>query len=145
VARENIPEVIWWRMVMDTLSLRYEFFAMFPMFSAFELAELSASELAGGFETMRRWQREARVFSVRDGDREYFPKFQFDEAGRPLRIIAELLAILRKHKARSDWDNAMWFMGPNGWLDGPCPVDLLLTNPALVMDAAEQEVLPHIE
>lgn len=119
-------------MVMDTLSLRYEFFTLFPTYTVFELAECLASEPQEGIENVRRWQSEAKVFSVRDGDREYFPKFQFDQEGRPLAVITELLAILRQHKARSDWDNAFWFIGANGWLDGPRPVDLLSTEPELV-------------
>lgn len=130
---------------MDTLSLRYEFFMAFPVLTPLGLAELSASEREVGLEAVKRWRESARIFAVQDGDREYFPSFQFDDTGRPLPIIGELLAILGQHKARSDWDNAFWFIGANGWLDGPRPVDLLLSSPDLVKDAAEQEVLPHIE
>ena len=60
-------------------------------------------------------------------------------------IVAELIAILRQHKARTDWDSALWFAVANGWPDGSCPVGLMLDDPDLVKDAAEQEVLPHIE
>jgi hypothetical protein len=132
-------------MVMDTLYLRRQFFLTFPVVTAQELAELPAAQSGTGVEAVAQWRREKRIFSVNDGDREYFPSFQFDGEGHPLPIIAELLAILGQFKERSDWDNAMWFAGANGWLDGSCPVDLLLSDPALVKDAAEQEVLPHIE
>jgi len=132
-------------MVLDTLYLRRRFFQSFPVATACDLAEMPAAQVDAGLESVALWHNEKKIFSVRDGDREYFPRFQFDQEGAPLPIIAELLAILGQYKARSDWDNALWFAGANGWLDGPCPVELLLADPELVRDAAEQEVLPHIE
>lgn len=132
MGRENIPEEFWWRMVMDTLYLRRAFFREFAVAVAHELAEMPAAKADAGLQTVARWLLEQRIFSVRDGDREYFPRFQFDERGAPLPVIAALLKILGQHKARSDWDNAMWFAGGNGWLDGACPLDLLRSDPELV-------------
>jgi hypothetical protein len=145
MTRGNIPEEFWWRMVMDTLYLRRRLFQRFPVATAYDLAEMPAAQVETGLKSVARWCNEKRIFSVRDGDREYFPHFQFDQEGAPLPSIAELLAILGQHKARSDWDNALWFAGANGWLNGPCPIEILLADPELVRDAAEQEVLPHIE
>jgi hypothetical protein len=144
MGRGKVPEEYWWRMVMDTLYLRRRFFQTFPALTAQELAELPAAQ-KHGLDAVTRWHYNKQIFCVTDGDRAYFPRFQFDEAGHPLPIIAELLAILGQFKARSDWDNALWFAGGNGWLDGARPVDLLSSDPELVRDAAEQEVLPHIE
>ena len=79
-----------------------------------------------------------RVFSVRYRDAEVFPGFQFDEQGRPLPVIAEILAVMRSF---SGWEIALWFTGGNVWLeDDDRPVDRLRTEPEAVIEAARHEV-----
>lgn len=80
---------------------------------------------------------EGAVFSVRYHDAEVFPGYQFDEQGRPLPVIAQVLAVLRE--VRSPWEIALWFTGANGWLGAARPVDLLRTAPEGVVEAARHE------
>jgi hypothetical protein len=79
-----------------------------------------------------------RVFSVRYRGAEVFPGFQFDEQGRPLPVIAEILAVMR---SLSGWEIALWFTGGNVWLeDEDRPVDRLRIEPDAVIEAARHEV-----
>jgi hypothetical protein len=77
------------------------------------------------------------IFSVRYREAEGFPGFQFDEKGRPLAVIADILAILRD--VRSPWEIALWFTGANLWLSEDRPVDCLRTAPERVVEAARHE------
>jgi len=133
------------RMVADTLWLRAEFFRLVPCLTTDEIAVLIDQPSKDAHATVTRWLTEARIFRVTRGPAEFYPAFQFGPDLNPLPILGELLEIFGRHKARSDWDNALWFIAANGWLDGPSPLDVLSTEPDLVKDAAEQEVLPHIE
>ena len=78
------------------------------------------------------------AFSVRYRDAEVFPSFQFEENGRPLPVIANVLAVLRE--VRSPWQIAMWLTGANLWLEGDRPVDRLRTEPVRVVEAARHEI-----
>jgi hypothetical protein len=77
------------------------------------------------------------VFSVWYRDAEVFPGFQFDEQGRPVPAIAEILEILRD--IRSPWQIALWFTGANLWLRGERPVDVLRSAHERVIEAARHE------
>jgi hypothetical protein len=135
------------RMRQDTRSLRAYFIHHVPTFTvaaaAEELSKRTKTEVTQ--DSVRSLVSERRIFSVRHEDQERVPAFQFDELGQPLPVIHELLEIFARYKARSDWDNALWFVAENDWLDGAAPLGLLKSEPTLVKDAAEQAVLPHIE
>lgn len=88
--------------------------------------EIAASDIETG-----------RIFSVRYRDAEVFPGFQFDEEGRPLAVIADILAILRD--VRSPWEIGLWLTFADGWLGGERPVDLLRAAPERVVEAARHE------
>jgi hypothetical protein len=98
-----------------------------------------------GFQSIERWRTDGSVFSAKRSTEDFYPAFQFGPDLRPLPIVGKILGILWQHKSRSDWDNALWLVAANDWLDGPSPIDLFLTEPELVLYAAEQTVLPHIE
>lgn len=129
----------------DTLRLHAEFFRRVPCLSVPELAILLAKAGADTSPHMSQWHAEGSIFCVTRDAADFYPAFQFGSDLRPQPIVGEVLKILRQSPSRSDWDNALWFIAANGWLDGQSPLDLILTKPALVKDAAEQEVLPSIE
>jgi hypothetical protein len=135
------------RMQKESDSLRAEFLDLVPTFTltvgAKDLSRLAASDVTP--DSLRSLLRERRIFSIQHEGQELLPVFQFDALGKPRPIIRELLEIFARYKARSDWDNALWFLTSNDWLDGATPLDLLTEDQALVKDAAEQAVLPHIE
>ena len=96
-------------------------------------------------QSVEHWRTEGLIFSVKRDIKDLYPAFQFSADMCPLPIIREILGILRQVASRSDWDNAMWFFASNGWLGGPTPIDLLTSEPSLVIKAAEQEVIEEIE
>lgn len=93
------------------------------------------------------WRQSGQIFSVYHGDIEYYPTFQFDTNGQPLRVIEELLAILRGDQNRTEWQNAFWFVSSNGWLGGDAPMDRLMARPEDiqgVITAAKHAVEPQV-
>jgi hypothetical protein len=75
----------------------------------------------------------------RHGARDFYPADQFSSDGKMLPVYAEMLAILRKGPECTDWDLALWWINPTGWLSSFAPRDRLLETPDEVRLAAEQE------
>lgn len=133
------------QMELETTSLRQEFLERVPGLTASEVVAKMSFAVHTSPVDIHQLRRERRIFSIQQGGQELYPAFQFRDDGRLLPIIHELLETFARYKARSDWDNALWFTAENDWLDGDAPIDLLTTEPKLVKDAAEQAVLPHID
>jgi hypothetical protein len=125
----------------DTADLRREFLERVPVSTSAEVHQRAAFPGNNPSQTVHRWRKQGKIFSINYGGRDLYPSFQFGDDGRPLSLVAELLEILARDKDRSDWDNALWFAADSGWLDGQAPIDLLQSEPDLVKRAAEQEVL----
>jgi small subunit ribosomal protein S3 len=102
-----------------------------------DIGDIAGSKASNRAALAHKWKSDRRVFSVVHGSGTYFPGFQFTPEGQPLRVIADILAVLGH--IRSDWELALWFTASNGWLGGQRPVDLLLTSPDRVVDAARRE------
>jgi hypothetical protein len=125
----------------DTADLRREFLDRVPVSTSAEVHQRARFPGNNPSQTVHRWRKQGKIFSIHYGGRDLYPSFQFADDGRPLSIVAELLEILARDKDRSDWDNALWFAADSGWLDGQTPIDLLQSDPARVKRAAEQEAL----
>lgn len=106
----------------------------FGLFSGVDVAALAASTSGNASATASRWKNEGKVFTVGPTGGQRFPGFQFSEDGRPRPVIAQVLAVLGERL--SGWELALWFTGSNGWLGGERPVDVLDSDPELVVDAA---------
>jgi hypothetical protein len=102
-----------------------------------ELAELSAANPSA---QPSKWKRDGRIFAIRQGGIDYFPLYGLDETAnhRPLPVLKNILSVLSTSK--DGWAMAYWFMSVNGWLGGKRPQDLLRTEPARVLVAAQEEV-----
>jgi hypothetical protein len=118
-------------------ALRQEFLATVPMLTSAEIQAHAA-------QSVDRWCASGQIFAVHHEGQALYPAFQFDDEGQPLAMIAEVLTILNRAPERTDWDNALWFDGPTGWLDGRSPIECLQSDPEGVKRAAEQEVLREI-
>jgi CheY-like chemotaxis protein len=129
------------RVAEMSADLRREFLEQVPLRTSAQVHERAGFPGGNPSQTVHRWRKQGKIFSVNHGGREWYPAFQFGEDGRPLPIIAELLEILHRDTERTDWDNALWFTGYSGWLDGKTPIDLLHSDPDSVKRAAEQEIL----
>lgn len=115
----------------------------FGMLTAAEAGErLGAAGVRPGSLALQRISERRLIGVRRRGHRGVLvPGFQFDGSGRVFPVIADLLAVLPDDDA-VDWAGAlvMFLCDPNGWLpDGGRPVDLLATDPDVVLDAARRE------
>ena len=109
-----------------------------------EIAELAGSRAANRAALANRWRAEQRLVAVPVGDELLYPGFQFTSEGKPHPAVGAALAALRANAQVSDWQAALWFAGPNGWLGGRRPVDVLDAEPDAVADAARREAAERV-
>ena len=105
-----------------------------------EVAELAGSRAGNRAALANRWRSEGRVLAVGVGDELLYPGFQFTSEGRPHAAVADALRELRAAPGLTDWQAALWFASPTGWLGGRRPVDVLAEDPEAVVEAAGREV-----
>ncbi|PKI19612.1 hypothetical protein CXB65_21365 [Pseudomonas monteilii] len=86
---------------------------------------------------LKEWKREGNIFSLAHEDKEYFPLYAFDPASnfRPFSSLAAIITALGSSKP--DW--ALWFGSSNSYLGGQMPKDVMVDDPARVLDAARSE------
>jgi hypothetical protein len=109
----------------------------FGLLTSAEVADLSGSTAKNKSATATRFIKERRAFAVPTAGVHRFPGFQFDRAGRPWPVVGDVIGIFG---GRLDpMALAMWFVSNSSRLDGDRPVDLLQSDPGLVIVAAEQE------
>lgn len=100
--------------------------------------------------TLNQQLQSGKVFAVWSPERNLylFPPWQLDPAGRPLRALPEVLAILRGQHGLSDgdrtsgWEELEWLIAPHARLHGSAPSDMLALEPALVIEAAREDFSP---
>ena len=105
--------------------------SQFGLLSSAEIAERAGSQA-------KSWKQEGQIFSVSCRGEDSFPGYQFDGKGKPLPVIARVLAVVGS-KWRG-WELALWFVSSTGWLNGRSPVELLHSEPDEVVQAAEREM-----
>jgi hypothetical protein len=117
---------------------RREFLEEFGALTSAEVATAAGSTASNRSALANRWRSEGRAFAVTLHDILYYPGFQFGEDGRPLPVIARVLEALGA-EGPSDWEIALWFARRSGWLGDRRPVDLLVEEPDLVVEAARRQ------
>jgi len=109
----------------------------FGALKAAQVAELAGSEAKNTSALAGRWRREGRLIAVEHHGTLYYPGFQFDGAGKPKSVVADVLRYLGPPTV-TPWQQALWFTSANGWLDGRRPVDLLDDQGEGVVAAARE-------
>jgi hypothetical protein len=105
--------------------------------TAAELALRAGSTSANRSALASSWRAAGRIVGVEWNGRIVFPAFQFDADGQPRPVIAAVLKHLRA-AGLDDWQAALWFSSPTGWLDDRRPVDALARESQAVETAAAQ-------
>lgn len=118
--------------------------AEFGALRSSEIAQLAGSRAANRAALANRWRAEHRLVAVPVGDELLYPGFQFTSEGRPHPTVGAALEALRTDPQVSDWQAALWFVGPNGWLGGRRPVDVLDAEPDAVADTARREAAERV-
>lgn len=119
----------------DNAVAQAAFLARWPVLTAEAIAAGAAHASTNRSATASRWKKARRIFGVRVSGREAYPAFQFQE-GRPRPVIGKILAALPEEI--TGWQCALWFSGPNGWLDGQTPVEKLGDQSAVVAAAKHE-------
>lgn len=115
-------------------AIRTEFLKGVETLTARELAERAHSRSGNPSALAWRWRNTGLVMGVPVRGEWRYPAFQFDrESGRPLPIIHEIVQVIGARLG--PWGTALWFTGPNGWLEGDRPADRLGDEEALLAAA----------
>jgi hypothetical protein len=120
--------------VRRDLEAQAELAVEFGVLSAADVARLAGSTAANPERLVTRWREEGRVLAVAADGTARFPGFQFDERGVPLPVIADVLTAVADRLP--GWELALWFTAANARLGDRRPVDVLDTDPELVVQAA---------
>jgi hypothetical protein len=118
-----------------TAEARLALLREFGAWSAAEVADRAGSSASNRSALASAWRSADRALAVEWHGRTVYPAFQFGAHGQPRAVIARALAHLRR-AGLSDWQAALWFASPTGWLDDRRPVDLLDEDPSAVEAAA---------
>lgn len=95
--------------------------------------------------TLTAWRKERRLFAVwHTPDQQWiYPDFQFDQAGL-IEQMPALLAVYERyysHVWTNTWGIVEWFMSPHLLLDGALPMEMISSDPQLVLRIARIEFL----
>ncbi len=87
------------------------------------------------------WQRAGQIYALALDGRDHFPFYGMDPRGwQPLPALQDVMVILSA--TQDAWGMAVWFEAVNSYLGGARPRELLALDPARVMWAARQSVMP---
>ncbi|MDR6858518.1 hypothetical protein [Variovorax guangxiensis] len=103
-----------------------------------ELAQRLGERLEQPISVVARWIVSRTVLSFGWRSQTLLPLFQFDAKDMSLRpavadVVRELVDVF------DDWELAVWFAQPNGWLRYAAPVDAIGRDPSAVLCAARAE------
>jgi len=98
-----------------------------------EIAALADLGPANPIGTISRWKQQRRIYALRHGGKDYYPKYALGPDFHPLPVIKEILTVL------SGYDPELlagWFDTTSRFLRGRRPRELVATEPAKVLAAA---------
>jgi hypothetical protein len=109
-----------------------EFFSRVPLLTEDQVAEkLTASNTTIDLNNLMQ---------VAFADTTFYIADQFSENGSLRLELIELMKIFHGQSSLGNWDIAMWWINPTGWLSGDRPRDVFNDDFERVKYAAEQEV-----
>lgn len=101
-----------------------------------EAIRVSGSDPSNDQQTNVSALRSRGIVGVSRSGELRFPAFQFTPSGSVRTHWAEIVQVLTQAQW-SDEDIVLWAASPNGWLDGRIPAEVLETDPATVLRAAD--------
>ena len=118
---------------------RAEVIGEFGLLDSREVHRLTGGTAANMAAKASRLKAAGRLFTVTHEGKKLYPGFQFGADGQPKPAMARVLEVM-KPWAGHGWQIAVWFITPNGWLDRQRPVDLLDTDPEVIVAAARRDI-----
>lgn len=95
----------------------------FGLLSSADVARCAGSAANNVAALASRWRSRGKIFAVEVDGGVRYPGFQLDHAGRPLPVVADLIAALSP--VLTGWELALWFTGGSASLEGMRPVDVM--------------------
>jgi hypothetical protein len=110
--------------------------------TAAEIAELADLGPANPIATVSRWKQQGRIYALRQGGKDYYPRYALGPDFHPLPVIKQVLAVLTGYGPEL---LAGWFDSTSRFLGGKRPRELLANDPSRVLAAARHmiEVQEH--
>jgi hypothetical protein len=133
----DIPPPHVWVQAKQNIELQAALLREFGASTAQEVSDLNRSKSGSLADN---WRRRGKALRVTYRGRALFPGFQFRPDGRPYPQIALVIAILRTADA-SDWEQALWWTIPTGYLGRQRPVDVLTSSD--LDDQSKADMLTH--
>ena len=137
-ATPRVPEAGLTEQARRNAELRQRVLQTFEFLDAASVSELSGSRSTNPRARASRWANEGRIFGVVVNGRTLYPSFQFDDVGRPLPAVADVLAKLKQLNL-SGWATAIWWNTDHDVLDWRTPAEVLTHSPETVLAAAETD------
>jgi len=110
--------------------------------TAAEIADLAGLGPANPIGTVSRWKQQGRIYALRQGGKDHYPKYALGPDFRPLPVIKDIMAVLAGYDPEL---LAAWFDSTSRFLGGKRPREVLAAEPAWVLAAARHmiEVQEH--
>lgn len=105
--------------------------------TAAEIADLAELGPANPIGTVSRWKQQGRIYALRQGGKDHYPKYALGPDFHPLPVIKEILAVLTGYAPEL---LAGWFDSTSRFLGGRRPRELVATEPAKVLAAARNMI-----
>jgi hypothetical protein len=102
--------------------------------AANEVARRHKPEEIDPLAVTNMWKEEARIFSIELAGQTLYPLYLFDETGKPISEVAEILDVFAGYQP---FRIASWFESTNSMLRGKRPREVLASDPAVVLAAAK--------
>lgn len=100
-----------------------------------QIGELAGLGRANPIGTVSRWKQQGRIFALRRGGKDYYPRYGLGADFQPLPAIKQVLATLKCYEAEG---LASWFESTSRYLGGKRPREVLATKPDKVLEAARR-------
>lgn len=101
-----------------------------------ELASGRGSEVNTAHQWLRRAVKSHKLLSVATSNKTLVPLVLLDEAFDPIPAWRPVLEALAR-AGESAWGSWAWIASETSWLDGQRPIDLIGSEPGVVVQAAE--------
>ena len=101
--------------------------------TAAEIGDLADLGPANPIATVSRWKQQGRIFALRHGGKDHYPKYALGPDFHPLPVIKDILAVLAGYDPEL---LAGWFDSTSRFLGGKRPRELVANEPAKALAAA---------
>ena len=102
-----------------------------------EVADLADLGPANPIGTVSRWKQQGRIFALRQGGKDHYPKYALGPDFHPLPVLKEILSVLAGYEPEL---LAAWFDSSSRLLRGKRPRELVASEPAKVLAAARHMI-----